>query len=93
MKKSDLKELIKSIIKEQGPRPANQSPMGQMNIPGGGRPKSNPRPANRRGSRPIQPKKQIGGGGNYTCVCANGTTCPGKFMPASGAYDCSCCTR
>ena len=33
------------------------------------------------------------GGGGFKCVCANGTTCPGKWLDASGSWDCSCCTK
>jgi hypothetical protein len=84
MKKSELKQLIKNILQEQ-------EVGGRRNM----RPAGIARPPQKGGRmRPPQgtSRKQTGGG-NIICVCADGTTCSGKFRPAHGDYDCSCCPK
>ena len=89
MKKSELRKLIKSILKEQGagPRPAPfSSNFGQMGIPGGGgKPGPNTSPANQ-----MQSRKQIGGG-SVQCICADGSRCNGRIDGSGTLVDCSCC--
>lgn len=79
MKKSELKELIKNILQEQGAGPRPSMP--------------NFHKSKRRKMKPPQGTSKKPPGGSYMCICADGTKCPGTFRPQDGAWDCSCCPK